>query len=74
VPWGFIRALHPLKHLLSLSSPITLEKDLKIAFLALVKIADCSLLGYLSLGALKEKRNSFLYVPSMYFSFILFYC
>jgi len=53
---GVCTAVQSLKHLPSFSFPIVLEKDLKKPFLIFSwKRADCSLLGYLSLGALKEK-------------------
>ncbi len=54
---GVCIKLHSLKHLPSLSFPIVLEKDLKYPFPSFNwKKADCNFLGYLSLGALKEKE------------------
>jgi hypothetical protein len=54
---GVCTAVHSLKHLLSLSFPIVLEKDLKKPFPSFSwKKANYSFLGYLSLGALREKE------------------
>ena len=54
---GVYTKLYSPKHLLSLYFPIVLEKDLKKPFPSFSwKKADCSFLGNLSLGALKEKE------------------
>jgi len=54
---GVCTAVQSLKHLPSLSFPIVLKKDLKKPFSSFSwRKANYSLLGYLSLGALREKE------------------
>jgi hypothetical protein len=54
---GVYTAVHSLKHLPSLSFSIVLEKDLKKPFPSFSwKKANYSFLGYLFLGALREKE------------------